>query len=105
MAKKNKQKRSASGEQSATLRKDCGNLWMGNAPADAGRPMSEITDLLEDIAPLSLALDWDRVGLLSGPRDARVKRIFLTIDLTKAVAYEAFSWGADLVFSYHPPIF
>ncbi len=61
---------------------------------------------LNELAPLQLAEDWDNVGLLVEARPkARVGRIFLTIDLTRPVMAEAMAAGADLIVSYHPPIF
>ena len=69
--------------------------------------LAEVLDLLHEIAPLELAADWDNVGLLMRSdieRDA-VGKCLLTIDLTEAVIAEAESFGADLVVSYHPPIF
>ena len=73
----------------------------------AAPTLAEVLDLLHEIAPLELAAEWDNVGLLMRPdagRDA-VARCMLTIDLTDAVVAEAREYGADLVVSYHPPIF
>ena len=63
---------------------------------------------LERFAPLDLAGDWDNVGLLleSTPTaETALDRGLLCIDLTPAVAQEAVEIGAQLVVSYHPPIF
>jgi dinuclear metal center YbgI/SA1388 family protein len=61
-------------------------------------------EVLESIAPLRLAAEWDNVGLLiEGERE--VGRIVLCIDLTELVLAEAIGQGADLVVAYHPPIF
>ena len=61
---------------------------------------------LEDIAPPSLAEEWDNVGLLINPlRPRNVKKILLTIDLTEAVADEAIVGKADLIVAYHPILF
>lgn len=70
-----------------------------------------VVKALERIAPLALAEEWDNVGLLveapardrSGGRS--VRRILLTVDLTPPVLEEARNDRADLVVSYHPPIF
>jgi dinuclear metal center YbgI/SA1388 family protein len=69
--------------------------------------------LLEQIAPLAYAEDWDNVGLLLEPLADRrddaqapsVTRVLVTIDLTEAVLDEALAQQADLVISYHPPVF
>lgn len=63
---------------------------------------------LERFAPLSLAGDWDNVGLLLEPTpvgETALERILLCIDLTPPVMEEALSLGAGLVIAYHPPIF
>ncbi len=67
--------------------------------------LSELTAYLEQIAPLHLAETWDHVGLLSGSATARIKRILITLDLTRAVANEALRNATDLLICYHPPIF
>ena len=67
--------------------------------------LSELTAYLEQIAPLHLAEPWDHVGLLSGSATARIKRILITLDLTRPVADEAVCNAADLLICYHPPIF
>jgi dinuclear metal center YbgI/SA1388 family protein len=66
----------------------------------------QAVELLESIAPTRYAAEWDNVGLLVEPRpDQAVTRALLTIDLTAAVLKEAAAAGADLIVSYHPPIF
>lgn len=68
--------------------------------------VNELCNVLESIAPLYLAEDWDNVGLLISPhRPRRVSRLFLTIDLTQEVLDEALKRKADMIVSYHPPIF
>ncbi len=69
--------------------------------------LAEVLDILHEIAPLELAAEWDNTGLLLQPlaKPARVRRVLLTIDLGDAVVAEAKRARADLVVSYHPPIF
>jgi dinuclear metal center YbgI/SA1388 family protein len=68
--------------------------------------LQSIIQTLEDIAPLSLAEEWDNVGLLINPLKPRnIKKILLTIDLTEAVADEAIAGKADLIMAYHPILF
>lgn len=72
----------------------------------AAPSLAEVVDILHEIAPLELAAEWDNVGLVLQPRRAgRVARVLLTIDLTEPVVAEAKAARADLVVSYHPPIF
>ncbi len=72
-----------------------------------GRRLSEVLAVLEERAPLALAETWDNVGLLIEPHanDPVIERVLLTIDLTAAVLEEALEARAELVVSYHPPIF
>ncbi len=60
---------------------------------------------METIAPLSYAAEWDNVGLLIGGRTWSADSILLTIDLTDAVLREAIAGKAQMIVSYHPPIF
>jgi len=64
----------------------------------------EITKVLETIAPLELAEEWDNVGLLTGDYEQATKRIMLTIDMTAEVLAEAQAKKVDLIVAYHPPI-
>ena len=66
---------------------------------------NQIGSALERIAPLQYAEEWDNVGLLvRGARD-KIEKILLTIDLTEPVLEEAVEQCADMIISYHPPIF
>lgn len=68
--------------------------------------LKEVLQVLEQLAPLSLAESWDNVGLLVEPCKCRpIKTILLTNDLTVAVMEEAESISSDLIVSYHPPLF
>lgn len=68
--------------------------------------LKELLQVLEQLAPLSLAESWDNVGLLVEPSKARpIKTVLLTNDLTDAVMAEAEAMSCDLIISYHPPLF
>lgn len=68
--------------------------------------LKKVVAKLEELAPTSLAESWDNVGLLVEPSEQKtVKTILLTNDLTEPVLTEAVEVGADLIISYHPPIF
>jgi len=68
--------------------------------------LQAVIQTLENIAPPSLAEEWDNVGLLINPlRPRNVKKILLTIDLTEAVADEAIEAKTDLIMAYHPILF
>jgi len=65
----------------------------------------QVTNALEQQVPLNLAQAWDQVGLMSGAATWPCRRVLVTLDLTPAVATEAIKNKADLLVSYHPPIF
>lgn len=67
-----------------------------------------VLEVLEEIAPLEYAEEWDNTGLLLEPvpaADQAVASILLTIDLTQAVIAEACELQSQLVVAYHPLIF
>lgn len=71
-------------------------------------PLPDALRILEDLAPLRHAEEWDNVGLLIDPASSialSVGRLFLTIDLTEPVLDEAIDRRSDLIVAYHPPIF
>ena len=65
----------------------------------------DVVGALELIAPLHLAADWDRVGLLIGEKMGKADSILLTIDLTEPVMAEAVRKKINFIVAYHPPIF
>lgn len=65
----------------------------------------DIYDYLNDIAPVSLKMDFDNVGLLAGDYCAEVRRCLLSLDITQDVIHEAKEIGAELIVSHHPLIF
>ncbi|XP_015264164.1 PREDICTED: NIF3-like protein 1 [Gekko japonicus] len=68
--------------------------------------LKALVSSLNGFASLSLAESWDNVGLLVEPSPPHVvNTLFLTNDLTEDVMEEALQKEADLILSYHPPIF
>lgn len=65
----------------------------------------EIIEVLEALAPASIACDWDNPGLLAGRAEKEVKKILLALDATDEVVEEAVAMGADLLLTHHPLIF
>jgi dinuclear metal center YbgI/SA1388 family protein len=67
--------------------------------------LADFISVLERLAPLGLAEDWDNVGPLLVPSDPRpVERVLLTVDLTGPVLEEATLGQIDAIVAYHPPI-
>ncbi len=67
--------------------------------------VSDIVKIIEDFAPPSLAYEWDNTGLISGDRDKSVKRVFVTLDITKETVDMAVREGVDMIISHHPMLF
>lgn len=65
----------------------------------------EITDSIEQYAPLRLQEEWDNAGIQVGDPEAEVTGILLCTDATEAVVAEAIELGYNLVISHHPLIF
>ena len=51
--------------------------------------VSEMVSWLDQIAPRSLAADWDNTGLLMGDFSSDVNKVLVCLTLTKEVADEA----------------
>ncbi len=66
--------------------------------------VSEFSAMMERIAPRSLALAYDNVGLLIGT-ERDIQTVLVALDCTVAVAEEAKRLGADLVLTHHPLFF
>lgn len=67
--------------------------------------LANLVQILNQMAPLDFAEPWDNVGLLVEPTSVYVKTALLTNDLTLEVVEEAIERDAQIILSYHPPIF
>lgn len=67
--------------------------------------VAEILTFVETIAPRSMKMDWDNVGLNVGHRDKEVKKILVALDPFAHVCQEAKDMGADLLVTHHVLIF
>ena len=65
----------------------------------------EVLTFLETLAPRSMKMDWDNVGLLCGSRRSQVTKILVALDPFEGVCQEAAAWGAELIVTHHPLIF
>jgi dinuclear metal center YbgI/SA1388 family protein len=64
--------------------------------------VDRVARLLETIAPVRLAADWDNVGLLVGDRLRPVARLMTCLTITGPVVDEALDEKVDLVVAHHP---
>jgi dinuclear metal center YbgI/SA1388 family protein len=67
--------------------------------------VKEVTDVLEEFAPLTYAEDFDNVGLLVGSYTQKVTGILVTLDTLEDVIDEAIANNCNLIVSFHPIIF
>ncbi len=67
--------------------------------------VKEVTDILEELAPLCYAEDFDNVGLLVGENNMQVFGILVTLDTLENVIDEAIAKKCNLIVSFHPIIF
>ncbi len=67
--------------------------------------LHDLLDVMQAIAPPQLAEPWDKVGLQVGDKQQAIRKGLLCIDLTPAVVQQAIAGKAQLIVSYHPPVF
>ena len=67
--------------------------------------VGDILSYLETLAPRSMKMDWDNVGLLCGGKSRPVTKVLVALDPFEGVCKEAVQWGAELILTHHPLIF
>src|SRR5690606_26164001 len=67
--------------------------------------VQDITKILEELAPLAHAEDFDNVGLLVGDPNMPVQGVLVTLDTLETVVDEAIAKNCNLIVSFHPIIF
>jgi len=67
--------------------------------------VNDILIFLETLAPRSMKMDWDNVGLLCGSRKTEVTKILVALDPFEGVCREAAEISAQLIVTHHPIIF
>ena len=66
---------------------------------------SDVMELLESLSPVSLAEEWDNVGLLLGRKDKTIHKVMLAVDATDDVVQQAVLQGIDMLITHHPLLF
>lgn len=64
--------------------------------------LADVVAALERLYPPDTAMEWDRVGLVTGDLAQPVRLVHLAVDPTLAVVEEAIAAGADLLLTHHP---
>jgi len=67
--------------------------------------LRDIMEVMEEIAPASLAQDWDNTGLQVGHQGWPVDKIWVALDPTVDLVAEACKQGVSLLITHHPLIF
>ena len=65
----------------------------------------QITQALEEFAPLALQESYDNAGMQIGDPNADISSVLLCLDVTEEVIDEAISRNCGLIISHHPLIF
>ncbi len=71
----------------------------------SGYLVSDVISAMEGIAPMSIACEWDHVGLMVGDVSEPVEGVLLTLDAVSDSVQEAVNVGANLIISHHPLFF
>ncbi|MCK5814427.1 MAG: Nif3-like dinuclear metal center hexameric protein [Flavobacteriaceae bacterium] len=67
--------------------------------------IKDITNTIEEIAPLNHAEDFDNVGLLVGDYSSKITGVLVTLDTLENIVDEAIDKNCNLIVSFHPIIF
>ena len=67
--------------------------------------VSDVLNFLDTLAPRSMKMEWDNVGLLCGSKNAPVTKILVALDPFDAVCEEAAALSAELIVTHHGLIF
>ena len=67
--------------------------------------LKKIIDTIEAFAPMSLKEEYDTPGLHVGSYKDSIKRVLVSLNITKDVINEAIDKNCQLIISHHPAIF
>lgn len=67
--------------------------------------VADILNFIESLAPKSMKMEWDNVGLLCGRKEKEVRKILVALDPFRSVIEEAIKEKADLIVTHHPLVF
>ena len=67
--------------------------------------VKEITQILEEFAPLSYQESYDNSGLIVGNNDDEVTGVLIALDCIDSVLEEAIALNCNMVIAHHPIVF
>jgi len=65
----------------------------------------ELTQYLEQIAPLAYQEPYDNSGLIVGHPDDEIQQALIALDCTEEIVDEAIQRGCDIIIAHHPIVF
>ncbi|PRD53772.1 Nif3-like dinuclear metal center hexameric protein [Sphingobacterium gobiense] len=67
--------------------------------------ISELTQYLEQIAPLAYQESYDNSGLIVGHPEDEIGQALIALDCTEEIVDEAMQKGCDIIIAHHPIVF
>ncbi len=67
--------------------------------------IQELTQYLEEIAPLAFQESYDNAGLIVGTPTKKINKALISLDCTEDVVDEAIKFNCDIIISHHPIVF
>ncbi len=67
--------------------------------------VNDFLEVINELFPFELAEKWDNVGLQIATRERKIKKVFITLDVTEKVVEYVKKNEFDLIISHHPIIF
>ncbi|WP_035236724.1 Nif3-like dinuclear metal center hexameric protein [Desulfobacter vibrioformis] len=64
--------------------------------------VKQVIDIIDQIAPFSLAESWDNSGLQAGDPGWQVSKLLIALDITDKALAEAEKLGCDMLITHHP---
>ena len=77
-------------------------LWIAEEMGMKTCRVSDVMQLVDQLAPFDTAEEWDNAGLLLGRRDAEARRVLVALDVTRDVVAEAEALGCQVILTHHP---
>ena len=66
--------------------------------------VSEIIEIIENVASPEIAEEWDNVGLLLGDKNKDVSKILVALDINSEIIRQAVENKVELIVTHHPLI-
>ena len=67
--------------------------------------IQDLTQYLEEIAPLAYQESYDNAGLIVGSNAKEINKVLISLDCTEEIVDEAIANQCDLIISHHPIVF